>query len=140
MSSLSAILSRTTLSVIPVMAEAKLMARIRSAVIVECSFYEAIVLEAHPLDSCPVERARVPEIFHVKFTGTGAKNRLLETLERRPKTKGKSKQFQELGRLAQLVEHLVYTERVGGSNPSLPTKFSTSMEFFLSHLLSLLFF
>src|SRR5438270_3128686 len=25
------------------------------------------------------------------------------------------------GRLAQLVEHLVYTERVGGSNPSPPT-------------------
>ena len=28
------------------------------------------------------------------------------------------------GRLAQLVEHLVYTERVGGSNPSPPTIFS----------------
>ena len=27
-----------------------------------------------------------------------------------------------LGRLAQLVEHLVYTERVGGSNPSPPTR------------------
>jgi hypothetical protein len=27
----------------------------------------------------------------------------------------------EKGRLAQLVEHLVYTERVGGSRPSLPT-------------------
>src|SRR5690606_20041151 len=26
------------------------------------------------------------------------------------------------GRLAQLVEHLVYTERVGGSSPSPPTK------------------
>src|SRR5712691_3332613 len=26
-----------------------------------------------------------------------------------------------LGRLAQLVEHLVYTERVGGSSPSPPT-------------------
>ena len=26
------------------------------------------------------------------------------------------------GRLAQLVEHLVYTERVGGSSPSLPTR------------------
>jgi hypothetical protein len=25
------------------------------------------------------------------------------------------------GRLAQLVEHLVYTERVGGSSPSAPT-------------------
>ncbi len=25
------------------------------------------------------------------------------------------------GRLAQLVEHLVYTERVGGSSPSPPT-------------------
>lgn len=28
-----------------------------------------------------------------------------------------------VGRLAQLVEHLVYTERVGGSSPSPPTKF-----------------
>src|SRR5262245_18780007 len=28
------------------------------------------------------------------------------------------------GRLAQLVEHLVYTERVGGSSPSSPTSFS----------------
>jgi hypothetical protein len=27
------------------------------------------------------------------------------------------------GRLAQLVEHLVYTERVGGSSPSAPTIF-----------------
>ena len=27
-----------------------------------------------------------------------------------------------VGRLAQLVEHLVYTERVGGSSPSPPTK------------------
>ena len=27
------------------------------------------------------------------------------------------------GRLAQLVEHLVYTERVGGSSPSPPTIF-----------------
>ena len=27
----------------------------------------------------------------------------------------------EAGRLAQLVEHLVYTERVGGSSPSSPT-------------------
>ena len=27
------------------------------------------------------------------------------------------------GRLAQLVEHLVYTERVGGSSPSAPTRF-----------------
>ncbi len=26
-----------------------------------------------------------------------------------------------VGRLAQLVEHLVYTERVGGSSPSSPT-------------------
>jgi hypothetical protein len=26
------------------------------------------------------------------------------------------------GRLAQLVEHLVYTERVGGSSPSPPTR------------------
>ena len=26
-----------------------------------------------------------------------------------------------VGRLAQLVEHLVYTERVGGSSPSAPT-------------------
>jgi hypothetical protein len=26
------------------------------------------------------------------------------------------------GRLAQLVEHLVYTEGVGGSSPSSPTK------------------
>jgi hypothetical protein len=26
------------------------------------------------------------------------------------------------GRLAQLVEHLVYTERVGGSSPSAPTR------------------
>ena len=26
-----------------------------------------------------------------------------------------------VGRLAQLVEHLVYTERVGGSSPSPPT-------------------
>ncbi len=26
-----------------------------------------------------------------------------------------------MGRLAQLVEHLVYTERVGGSSPSPPT-------------------
>jgi hypothetical protein len=29
--------------------------------------------------------------------------------------------FPERGRLAQLVEHLVYTERVGGSSPSAPT-------------------
>ncbi len=29
------------------------------------------------------------------------------------------------GRLAQLVEHLVYTERVGGSSPSPPTSIST---------------
>ena len=29
--------------------------------------------------------------------------------------------FLEGGRLAQLVEHLVYTERVGGSSPSAPT-------------------
>ncbi len=29
-----------------------------------------------------------------------------------------------VGRLAQLVEHLVYTERVGGSNPSPPTSFT----------------
>jgi hypothetical protein len=29
--------------------------------------------------------------------------------------------FPEQGRLAQLVEHLVYTERVGGSSPSAPT-------------------
>jgi hypothetical protein len=28
------------------------------------------------------------------------------------------------GRLAQLVEHLVYTERVGGSSPSPPTTIS----------------
>src|SRR5215470_16730954 len=28
------------------------------------------------------------------------------------------------GRLAQLVEHLVYTERVGGSSPSPPTSFA----------------
>ena len=31
------------------------------------------------------------------------------------------------GRLAQLVEHLVYTERVGGSNPSPPTIFKTNI-------------
>src|SRR5215210_6730541 len=30
------------------------------------------------------------------------------------------------GRLAQLVEHLVYTERVGGSSPSPPTNDSTA--------------
>ena len=30
------------------------------------------------------------------------------------------------GRLAQLVEHLVYTERVGGSSPSPPTMFSST--------------
>jgi hypothetical protein len=30
-------------------------------------------------------------------------------------------QAEKLGRLAQLVEHLVYTERVGGSSPSPPT-------------------
>src|SRR4030088_2631319 len=29
------------------------------------------------------------------------------------------------GRLAQLVEHLVYTERVGGSSPSPPTRFGS---------------
>src|SRR3546814_9552013 len=29
-----------------------------------------------------------------------------------------------VGRLAQLVEHLVYTERVGGSSPSPPTSFA----------------
>ena len=33
------------------------------------------------------------------------------------------------GRLAQLVEHLVYTERVGGSNPSPPTKRSELSHF-----------
>ncbi len=31
-----------------------------------------------------------------------------------------------VGRLAQLVEHLVYTERVGGSSPSAPTTIRTS--------------
>ncbi len=31
------------------------------------------------------------------------------------------------GRLAQLVEHLVYTERVGGSSPSPPTMFFSSL-------------
>ena len=30
-------------------------------------------------------------------------------------------QLPELGRLAQLVEHLVYTERVSGSSPLAPT-------------------
>ena len=30
------------------------------------------------------------------------------------------------GRLAQLVEHLVYTERVGGSSPSPPTTTTTT--------------
>ena len=34
--------------------------------------------------------------------------------------------FTEKGRLAQLVEHLVYTERVGGSSPSAPTTFPKS--------------
>ena len=33
----------------------------------------------------------------------------------------------EYGRLAQLVEHLVYTERVGGSSPSLPTMRTPSL-------------
>ena len=32
------------------------------------------------------------------------------------------------GRLAQLVEHLVYTERVGGSSPSAPTMASLAPE------------
>jgi hypothetical protein len=31
------------------------------------------------------------------------------------------------GRLAQLVEHLVYTERVGGSSPSPPTMLARSL-------------
>ncbi len=32
-----------------------------------------------------------------------------------------SRRSHRVGRLAQLVEHLVYTERVGGSSPSAPT-------------------
>jgi len=32
-----------------------------------------------------------------------------------------------VGRLAQLEEHLVYTERVGGSRPSPPTIFPKSL-------------
>ena len=35
---------------------------------------------------------------------------------------GVSSRFYLLGRLAQLVEHLVYTERVIGSSPLPPTK------------------
>src|SRR5215204_2987155 len=34
--------------------------------------------------------------------------------------------FGREGRLAQLVEHLVYTERVGGSSPSPPTKVASA--------------
>ncbi len=41
------------------------------------------------------------------------------------------------GRLAQLVEHLVYTERVGGSSPSLPTR-STRIRVRLAVSLALL--
>ncbi len=45
-----------------------------------------------------------------------------------------------MGRLAQLVEHLVYTERVGGSSPSSPTNFGrgthwiVSLSFFMAWL------
>jgi hypothetical protein len=45
---------------------------------------------------------------------------LPQTLAQRPATGFKG----ALGRLAQLEEHLVYTERVGGSSPSAPTIFS----------------
>src|SRR5690606_18424872 len=38
-----------------------------------------------------------------------------------PENPPKSAAFRMSGRLAQLVEHLVYTERVGGSSPSAPT-------------------
>ncbi len=34
---------------------------------------------------------------------------------------GNGKAADEVGRLAQLAERLVYTEKVGGSNPSSPT-------------------
>ena len=40
-------------------------------------------------------------------------------------SRGKPKQ---IGRLAQLAEHLVYTEGVGGSNPSSPTIKSTILK------------
>ena len=36
-----------------------------------------------------------------------------------------------MGRLAQLVEHLVYTERVGGSSPSSPTNFERGTQLIL---------
>jgi hypothetical protein len=37
-----------------------------------------------------------------------------------------------MGRLAQLVEHLVYTERVGGSSPSSPTNFGRGTHWIVS--------
>ena len=45
------------------------------------------------------------------------------------------------GRLAQLVEHLVYTERVGGSSPSLPTtsKWRSSVERVSGYILRLIY-
>jgi hypothetical protein len=48
------------------------------------------------------------------FANLGACNRAC------PEAKAR---FPHVGRLAQLVEHLVYTERVGGSSPSSPTSF-----------------
>src|SRR5690242_14968810 len=38
------------------------------------------------------------------------------------------------GRLAQLVEHLVYTERVGGSSPSPPTTITTDIYCVPTHI------
>jgi hypothetical protein len=51
--------------------------------------------------------------LYVKLCGkqSGPKAGYLKTLKRLTK-----------GRLAQLAEHLVYTERVGGSSPSPPTR------------------
>ena len=48
--------------------------------------------------------------------GTGLENQRRETY------RGfESHPLRHCGRLAQLEEHLVYTERVGGSSPSSPT-------------------
>src|SRR6478735_4710708 len=45
-----------------------------------------------------------------------------------PSNPAKSRASRTVGRLAQLVEHLVYTERVGGSSPSPPTSFRLSVK------------
>ena len=56
-------------------------------------------------------RARAAPLFRRGGPGRGRLSRL-----RPPRRVAR-----RFGRLAQLVEHLVYTERVGGSNPSAPT-------------------